>query len=75
MVSQNLFEKAIQRIGAEVKQRGSCLVSEEELVFICEGAADDSERFACIRDLAMKHEWAFELDGASWAVAFKQLPA
>lgn len=69
------FDQTIQRIGIEVDQRGSCLVSEEELRFICGEAADESARFACIRDLAMEFQWAFVLDGQDSSVLFRPLPA
>jgi hypothetical protein len=69
------LDAAIQRIQTEVHQHGSCLVSEEELFLICGDAVDDSEKFAAIRNLAMRYQWAFQLDGRASSVVFKQLPA
>ena len=69
------LDKVIQRIGAKVYSRGSYLVSEEELLLIYGSAVDNSERFACIRDIAMRYRWAFELDGRNSSVIFKELPA
>ena len=68
-------DEVIQRIGAEVYRRGSYLVSQEELLLIYGSAVDNAERFACIRDIAMRHRWAFELDGQNSSVMFKKLPA
>ena len=68
-------DEVIQRIGAEVYRRGSCLVSHEELHLIYGSAVDNAERFACIRDIAMRYRWAFELDGRNSSVIFKELPA
>lgn len=67
-------EEIIQKIGGEVGRRGSCLVSEEELVVIYDGVVEDSKRFACIRDIAIGHHWAFELPGRMTSVTFKELP-
>jgi hypothetical protein len=69
------LDEVIQRIGTEVYRRGSYLVSEQELLLIYGSAVDNSERFACIRDIAMQHRWAFELDGRNSSVMFKELPA
>ena len=68
-------DAAIERIETEVHRHGSCLVSEEELFLICGDAVDNSERFAAIRNLAMRNQWAFQLDGRDSSVVFKQLPA
>jgi hypothetical protein len=69
------LDEVIQRIGAEVYRRGSCLISQEELLLIYDGLVDNSERFACIRDIAMRYQWAFELDGRNSSILFKELPA
>jgi hypothetical protein len=69
------LDEVIQRIGAEVYRRGSYLVSHEELLLIYGSAVDNAERFACIRDIAMRYRWAFELDGRNSSVLFKELPA
>lgn len=69
------LDAAIERIQTEVDQRGSCPVSEEELFLICGDAVDNSEKFAAIRNLAMRYQWAFQLDGRASSVVFKQLPA
>ena len=69
------LDEVIQRIGAEVYRRGSCLISQEELLLIYDGLVDNSERFACIRDIAMRFQWAFELDGRNSSILFKELPA
>lgn len=69
------LDEVIQRIGTEVYRRGSYLISEEELLLIYDGRVDNSERFACIRDIAMRYQWAFELDGGNSSVMFKELPA
>ena len=69
------LDAAIERIETEVHRHGSCLVSEEELFLICGDALDNSERFAAIRNLAMRNQWAFQLDGRASSVVFKQLPA
>lgn len=68
------LDEVIQRIGTEVYRRGSYLVSQEELLLIYDGLVDNSERFACIRDIAMRYQWAFELDGRNSSVTFKELP-
>ena len=68
------LDEVIQRIGAEVYRRGSCLISQEELLLIYDGLVDNSERFACIRDIAMRYQWAFELDSRNSSILFKELP-
>ena len=68
------LDEVIQRIGTEVYRRGSYLVSQEELLLIYDGLVDNSERFARIRDIAMRYQWAFELDGRNSSVMFKELP-
>jgi hypothetical protein len=67
-------DEIIQKIGAEIYRRGSCLVPTEELAVIYDGAERDSERFARIRDIALRYHWAFELPGRMTTVTFKQLP-
>ena len=74
MLKVTALDEVIQRIGTEVYLRGSYLLSEEELLLIYGGAVDNSERFACIRDVAMRYQWAFELDGRNSSVMFKELP-
>ena len=69
------LDEVIQRIGAEIYRRGSYLVSQEELVLIYGRAVDNSERFACLRDIAMRYRWAFALEGRNSSVIFKDLPA
>ena len=69
------LDEVIQRTGTEVYRRGSYLVSQEELLLIYGDAVDDSERFACIRDIAIRYGWAFELDSHMSSVTFKELPA
>lgn len=69
------LDAAIQKIETEVHRHGSCLVSEEELFLICGDAVDDSDRFASIRNLAMRYQWAFQLDGRGSSLVFKKLPA
>ena len=51
------------------------MVLEGELLLIYGSAVDNAERFACIRDIAMRYRWAFELDGRNSSVLFKELPA
>jgi hypothetical protein len=75
VVEPTALDDVIQRIGAEIYRRGSCLVSPHELLLIYDGAEDDSKRFACIRDIAMRYHWAFELPGRMTSVTFKELPA
>jgi len=70
-----LLDEAIQRIGTEIYRRGCCMVLEGELLLIYGSAVDNAERFACIRDIAMRYRWAFELDGRNSSVLFKELPA
>jgi hypothetical protein len=74
-VKPTALDEVIQRIGTEVYRRGSYLVSQEELLLIYGGVVDSSERFSCIRDIAMRYQWAFELDGRISSVIFKELPA
>jgi hypothetical protein len=69
------LDEVIQRIGAEIYRRGSYLVSDEELHLIYGSAVDNAERFGCLRDIAMRYRWAFELDGRNSSVMFKELPA
>ena len=69
------LDEVIQRIGAELYRRGSYLVSQEELLLIYGGIVENSERFACICDIAIRYRWAFELDGRDSSVMFKELPA
>ena len=69
------LDEVIQRIGAEVYRRGFYLLSQEELLLIYDGIVENSERFACICDIAMRYQWAFELDGRNSSVMFKELPA
>ena len=68
------LDEVIQRIGTEIYRRGSYLVSDEELHLIYGGAVDNAERFARIRDIAMRYRWAFELNGRNSSVMFKELP-
>ena len=74
VVKPTPLDEVIQRIGTEVYRRGSYLVSGKELLLIYDGIIDDSKRFACIRDIAMRYKWAFELDGRDSSVVFKGLP-
>jgi len=69
------LDELIQKIGGEVYRRGSCLVSQDELIMIYDGAVEDAKRFACIRDIAMRYHWGFELPGQMTSVIFKELPA
>jgi hypothetical protein len=69
------LDELIQKIGAEIYRRGSCVVSQEELALIYDGAVEESKKFACVRDLAMRYHWAFELPGRMTSVIFKELPA
>ena len=75
VVKPTPLDKVIQRIRTEVYRRGSYLVSGEELLLVYGGIVDDSERFACIRDIAIRYQWAFELDGRNSSVVFKDLSA
>ena len=68
------LDKLIQRIGAEIYRRGSCLVSQKELGLIWNGAGDDPKKFACICDIAIRYHWAFELPDRMTSVIFKELP-
>jgi hypothetical protein len=74
-VKATALEGVIQRIGSEIQRSHSCLVSQEELLLIYGGAVDNSERFACIRDIAMRYQWAFEFDSRNSSIIFKELPA
>ena len=67
-------DEIIQKIGVEIYRQGSCRLSQEELAMIYDGAVKDSERFACIRDIAIRYHWAFELPGRMTSVIFKELP-
>ena len=67
-------DEIIQKIGVEIYRQGSCRLSQEELAMIYDGAVKDSERFACIRDIALRYHWAFELPGRMTSVIFKELP-
>ena len=69
------LDELIQRIGAEIYRRGSCLVSTEELALIYNGAVDDPKKFVCIADIAVRYHWAFELPDRMTSVIFKELPA
>jgi len=74
VLTPTIRDEVIQKIEGEVDRRGSCLVSEEELVVIYDGVEEDSKRFACIRDIAIRYHWAFELPGRMTSVTFKELP-
>ena len=74
MLQPTALDEVIQKIGGEVCRRGACMVSPAELVVIYNGAEEDSKRFACIRDIAMRYHWAFELPGRMTSVTFKELP-
>ena len=67
-------DEVIQRIGAEIYRRGSCLVSEQELFVIYDGIEEDAKRFACILDIAMRYHWSFEPTGRMSSIVFRQLP-
>jgi len=67
-------DEVIQRIGGEIYRRGSCRVTDEELVLIFDGAVEESKRFACLRDIALTYHWSFELPGRMTSVIFKDLP-
>lgn len=69
------LDEVIQRIGGEIYRRGSCLVSQEELLLIYDGVVEDSKRFACIHDIAIRYHWAFEIPGRMTSVTFTELPA
>jgi hypothetical protein len=68
------LDELILRIGREIGQRGSCLVSEEELAVLYDGAVEASKRFARIRDMAFTYRWSFEFPGRANAVNFRELP-
>ena len=67
-------DELIQRIGTEIGRRGSCLVAEEDLAVLYDGAVEESKRFACIRDMAFACRWSFEFPGRSNSVNFRNLP-
>jgi hypothetical protein len=67
-------DTVLQRIGKTVHQHGSYLLSRDEIDLLCGDGADDSEQFICIRNIAFKFRWAFELDAHNSSIRFKQLP-
>jgi hypothetical protein len=74
VLNPTVRDEIIQKIGLEIYRQGSCRLSQEELAMIYDGAVEDSERFACIRDIALHYHWAFELPGRMTSVTFKELP-
>ena len=74
MLQPSALDELIQKIGAEIYRRGSCLVAQEELALIYNGAVDDPKKFACICDIALRFHWAFELPDRMVSVVFKELP-
>jgi hypothetical protein len=71
----NALDELIQKIGAEIYRRGSCLLSEEELVLICQGAVDEANRRACICEIAAQYRWAFEFSDGMKSVRLRDLLA
>jgi hypothetical protein len=69
------LDELIQRIGAEIYRHGSCLVSQEELVLIFNGAVDGPKKRARICAIAIRYNWAFELSDRMTSVRFKELSA
>ena len=73
MLQLTARDEVIQRIGAEIYRRGSCLVSPDELDVIYDGIEEDSKRFAYILDIAMRYHWSFEPTSRMNSVVFRQL--
>ena len=74
MLDPSPRDELIQKIGGEISQRGSCLVSAEELSVIFDGAIEESKRFARIRDMAFAYRWSFEFPGRTDFINFRNLP-
>ena len=73
VIEPSALDELIQKIGAEIYRHDSCLVSQDDLALIYNGAVDDPKKFATICDIALRYRWAFELPDRM-SVIFKELP-
>jgi hypothetical protein len=74
MLEPSPLNELLQKIEGEIRRRGSCAVSSEDLLLIYDGEVSESRRFARVRDLAIRYHWAFEFSGRITSIRFKEMP-